>query len=170
MEPIRRELLTWEDVDKLIDHLIPQFEVEFEAMVMITRGGIIPGGLLAEALGLTHLLTAAVDFPAEMERERTGLFAWPRFLQFPDDNLLSGRRTLVVDDVWGSGRTITAVKNRVISAEGIPFSCVLHFNPYRSLFSAHRPDYYAAITDAHIVYPWEIHRDVDRLFLGRPQG
>ena len=47
----RHELLTWDDVDRLIDHLTPQFEEEYEAMVMITRGGIIPGGLMAEAMG-----------------------------------------------------------------------------------------------------------------------
>ena len=67
MQPIRSEMLTWEDVDQLIDHLLPQFDEEFDAMVMVTRGGIIPGGLLAEAMGITHILTAAVDFPAQME-------------------------------------------------------------------------------------------------------
>lgn len=162
----RRELLTWNDVDKLIDHLLPQFELEFDAMIMITRGGIVPGGLLAEALDITHLLTAAVDFPAEIEQERTGLFAWPRFLQFPEDALLRNRRALVVDDVWGSGRNITAVKNRVTAAGGLPYTCVLHFNPYRSMFGSARPDYYAAITDAYIVYPWEIDRGPDRVLLG----
>ena len=79
--------------------------------------------------------------------------------------VLRGRRTLVVDDVWGSGRTITSVKIRVSAAGGFPFTCVLHFNPYRNLFGSARPDYYAAITDAHIVYPWEIDRDVDRMLL-----
>jgi hypothetical protein len=135
-------------------------------MVMITRGGIIPGGILAEALGLVHILTAAVDFPAEMEREKNGLFAWPRYLQFPEDALLVGRQTLVVDDVWGSGRTITAVKNRISAAGGFPYTCVLHFNPYRNLFGTVRPDYYAATTDAHIVYPWEADRGLQRVFLG----
>ena len=62
---MRREVITWNDVDRLIDHLIPQLEGEFHAMVMITRGGVIPGGLLAEAMNLKHLLTAAVDFPAQ---------------------------------------------------------------------------------------------------------
>ena len=114
---------------------------------------------------ITHILTAAVDFPAQMEMEQTGLFVWPRFIQFPEDNLLQDRRTLVVDDVWGSGRTITSVKNRVMAAGGFPFSCVLHFNPYRSLFSEARPNYYAAQTDAHIIYPWEIDRDVDQALL-----
>lgn len=164
--PTRRELVSWEEIDRLIQHLLPQFEGEFDSMVMITRGGIIPGGLLAEAMNITHILTAAVDFPAEIEREQTGLLAWPRFLQFPEDALLRGRRCLVVDDVWGSGRTITSVKHRISAAGGFSSTCVLHFNPYRSLFGSLRPDYYAAVTDAHIVYPWEIDRGIDRVLLG----
>jgi len=129
-------------------------------MVMITRGGIIPGGMLAEAMGLTHLLTAAVDFPAQNQSDRP-LMAWPTFIQFPTDDLLSGRLTLIVDDVWGSGRTITAVKNRVSAAGGFPETCVLHFNPYRNLFGNSKPDYFAAVTDVHILYPWEINRGPD---------
>lgn len=158
MPPMRREALTWDDVDKLIEHLLPQFQGEFEIMMIITRGGIVPGGMLAEATGIPTILTAAVDFPAEAERQNTGLFAWPRFIEFPSDELLRGKRCLVVDDVWGSGRTITAVKNRIAAAGGSPSTCVLHFNPYRTLFGNVRPDYYAAITDAYIVYPWEIDR------------
>lgn len=160
--PTRREVLTWDDVDKLIDHIIPQFDFEFDAMVMITRGGITPGGMLAEALQIGNIFTAAVDFPAEIDndqqREKNRLLAWPKFLQFPDESLVRGRRVLVVDDVWGSGRTITAVKNRLSAQAGSPSTCVLHFNPYRNLFGSVRPDYYAAITDAFIVYPWEIRR------------
>ncbi len=165
MQPMRNEFITWEDVDRLIDHLLPQFEIEFDAMVLITRGGIIPGGLLAEAMGLTHILTAAVDFPAKTEMERAMLMAWPQFIQFPEDRALIDRRTLVVDDVWGSGRTITAVKMRVSAAGGQPYTCVLHFNPHRNLFGSARPDYYAAITDAHIIYPWEIDRGPERVRL-----
>ncbi len=160
MEIQRREILTWQDVDSLIDTLLPKFRGEFTSMVMITRGGIIPGGMLAEAMGLTHMLTAAVDFPAQHHSDRP-LMAWPTFIQFPSDDLLSNRLTLIVDDVWGSGRTITAVKNRVSAAGGFPETCVLHFNPYRNLFGNTKPDYYAAVTDAHILYPWEINRGPD---------
>ena len=178
MQPTRNELLTWQDVDRLIDHLLPQFGGEFEAMLMITRGGIIPGGLLAEAMGITHILTAAVDFPAQMHADERmnkskpqnwpgmpALMAWPQYIQFPDESALRGRRTLVVDDVWGSGRTITSVKIRVSAAGGLPSTCVLHFNPYRNLFGSARPDYYAAITDARIIYPWEVDRGPDRVLL-----
>jgi hypoxanthine phosphoribosyltransferase len=161
----RSELISWEEVDHLIDHLLPQFKREFTAMVIVTRGGIVPGGMLAEAMNITHVLTAAVDFPAQASHERSALKAWPEFIQFPADDKLRGRPALIVDDVWGSGRTITAVKNRVSAAGGFPETCVLHFNPHRSLFGSVRPDYYAAITDAFILYPWEIDRGIDKLIL-----
>ncbi len=163
----RRELVSWQEVNRLIDHLLPQFRREFTALVMITRGGIVPGGMLAEALNITHLLTAAVDFPAQLLQEKTSMLAWPEFIQFPSGDKLLGRPTLIVDDVWGSGRTMTAVKNRVSAAGGFPESCVLHFNPYRNLFGTHRPDYYAAVTDAFIVYPWEIDRGSDPILSPR---
>jgi len=161
----RRELVSWEDIDQLIDHLIPQFRREFTAMVMITRGGIVPGGLLAQAMDVRHVLIAAVNFPAQIGTEKDKLMAWPEFLQFPADDLLRGRHTLIVDDVWGSGRTMTAVRNRVSQAGGFPETCVLHFNPYRNLFGGARPDYYAAVTDAFIIYPWEIQRGGDEVLL-----
>ena len=159
-------MVTWDEVDRLIDHLIPQFRREYTAMVMITRGGIIPGGLLADAMNITHILTAAVDFPAQLESRKSAMLAWPEFIQFPAEDKLRGRPTLIVDDVWGSGRTISSVKNRVSAAGGFPETCVLHFNPYRTLFGTTRPDYYAATTDAFIVYPWEIDRGVDKMILG----
>jgi hypoxanthine phosphoribosyltransferase len=151
-------VLTWTDVDRLINYLIPKFDQEFTAMVMVTRGGIIPGGMLAEAMDITHVLTAAVDFPAEIEQEENKLMAWPQFIQFPADEQLNGFTTLIVDDVWGSGRHITAVKNRVKAAGGDPYTCVLHFNPYRTLFGKAHPDYYADVTSKFILYPWEIDR------------
>ncbi len=166
---MRHEVLTWADVDKLIDILIPQLQAfgPFDAMLMITRGGLIPGGLLAEALDVHHVLTAAVDFPAT---ESAGLMAWPTFLQFPSSNLLQDRRTLIVDDVWGSGRTSTAVRGRVESAGATPLTCVLHFNPYRSLFNKSEPDFYGAITDAYITYPWETDRGLRGIAIGDPES
>lgn len=165
---MRQEFLSWVEVDALIDHLIPQFNQVFESMVVITRGGIIPGGLLAEALRIEEILTAAVDFPAEIsenDANSKSVFTWPQFLQFPEPALVKGKKILIVDDVWGSGRTITAVRNRLSGSGAEACSCVLHFNPYRNVLANIRPDYYAAITDALIVYPWEVRRGHDRVIL-----
>lgn len=169
--PIRQEWLTWEDVDKLVDILLPQLRTigGFDSMIMITRGGIVPGGLLSEALDITNVLTAAVDFPRELDREnKARLLVWPQFLQFPDDSLVRDQRVLIIDDVWGSGRTSTAVKSRCQSAGATTHTCVFHFNPYRSLFSRAEPDFYGAVTDAYIVYPWEIDRGLQGMPTSQP--
>jgi hypothetical protein len=158
--PIRHEVLTWEDVDKLVDILVPQIRSagSFDARIIITRGGIVPGGLLAEALDLSQVLTAAVSFGVEENEAGEELKVWPTFLQFPPPDLLTGQRVLTIDDVWGSGRTSTAVRSRCEALGATPFTCVFHFNPYRSLFSRAEPDFYGAITDAYVVYPWETDR------------
>jgi hypothetical protein len=167
--PLRSELLTWDDVDRLIDVLLGQLRNvgTFDAVVLVTRGGIIPGGMICEALNIRWVLTAAVRFPSGIGTKP--LAAWPEFLQFPAEDVLNGRRTLIVDDVWGSGRTISAVHGRVEVAGGKPSTCVLHFNPYRSLFTQTKPDFYGAVTDARVIYPWEIDRGMNTIE-AEPQG
>lgn len=59
---MRREILSWGDVEALMDHLLPQLRGPFDALLMITRGGIVPGGMIAEALDIKYILTAAVRF------------------------------------------------------------------------------------------------------------
>ena len=99
----RRELVTWDEVERLIDHLIPQFTTEFDSMVIVTRGGVVPGGLLCEALNIENVMTASVDFPFESQRQAAKLLAWPQFIQFPPDAQLTGRKVLVVDDGSADG-------------------------------------------------------------------
>ena len=159
---MRQEILNWKDVEALIDHLLPQLAGTFDALLLITRGGIIPGGMIAEALDISNVLTAAVRFQAELEEKR---MAWPTFWQFPDHALLNERRVLVVDDVWNSGRTITSVCGRVQAAGGRAETAVLHYKPGQSLFKQAGPTYYAAITDAYIVYPWEMRRGLHGMSL-----
>jgi len=155
---MEREVLSWQEVDVLVDVLLPQIAGQFDALLIITRGGIILGGILAEALDIRDVLIAAVEFPASPDIRE---LAWPTFLQFPGDVLLRGRRVLIVDDVWDSGRTINTVRGRVEAAGGNPATCVLHYKPGRSLFPDRQPDFYGAITDRWIVYPWEIDRGPD---------
>ena len=48
--------------------------------------------------------------------------------------------------------------NRIDAAGGIPEMCVLHYKPSYSLYPGYAPTYYAAVTDAYIIYPWELDR------------
>ena len=75
--PIRHERLTWSDVDRLVDILVPQLRAagNFDGLMMVTRGGLVPGGLLSEILGISYVLIAAVDFPTEVSSSSPQLAA-----------------------------------------------------------------------------------------------
>lgn len=145
-----RLVVTWEDLDRLVAELAEQVRGEYDVMLAITRGGLVPAGMLAYRLGLRDIIVAAVAFyddagqPAEQ----------PTFLQFPADPLLYGRRVLVVDEVWDTGTTIQAVIDRVRLAGGRPTTAVLHYKPSHSRVPS-TPDHFAVETDAWVVYPFK---------------
>lgn len=162
---MRQEMIDWKEVEALTDHLIPQFNTEFDAVLMFSHGGVIPGGMLAEALGTADQQIVRISIPMEfiMEKQRSDprLIAWPKLLTFPANDWFEGRQILIVGSVWRSGRSMLCVKNRVSGAGGFPHTCVLHYIPGSSLFPDEVPDYYAARTDAWIIYPWEARHGKD---------
>ena len=155
MDQSRKEIITWRELSKLVSLVIPQFETVFDSIIMISPSGIIPAGMISAAAGIEELLLAQVDLPPEADQEKSKLFTWPSFIHFPDNELLIDKKVLVVNNAWGSGRSTWAVHQRVEGAGGMSCTCVLHYNPYRNLLK-HVPDFYGAITDAYIIYPWDI--------------
>jgi len=148
---------SWTDVESLVKDLAKQVEnanVKFDTIMGITRGGMIPAILLSQHFQLRNVVTASVLFYTD-EGDRFYGVTEPRFLHFPEDDLVEGARVLVVDDVWDSGRTARAVRARVKRAGGIPIVCTLHFKPQKNAFSGDAPDFFAEIVEDWVVYPWE---------------
>ena len=144
------EVVGWAELERLVESLADQVRGEQDTMLAITRGGLVPAGMLAYRLGIRDILVAAVAYYDEAGRRG----AAPTFLQFPADPLLRGRRVLIVDEVWDSGATIEAVIGRVREAGGIPTTAVLHYKPGRSTVAS-TPDHFAASTDRWVVYPFK---------------
>lgn len=146
-----REIVTWDDVAMMCRTLASRLAAErFDAILGIARGGLVPAALLAQELALRDVLVASV---ASYEGERRGDTL--HFLEFPPDQAVVGRRILVVDDIWDSGRTAELVRRRILEAGGQPIIAVLHYKPEASHFPDRRPDYSVEDTDAWIQYPWE---------------
>lgn len=164
--------LTWHELEELVSKLIFQLDTPYDLILAITRGGIIPGGMVAEALKMKNVLTAAVVFTSDPSEPvgsgQPSRLSWPRFLQFPADSLLEGRKILVVDNLWHQGRTIMAVKGRIETAGGMPELAVIHWKKQNSAFPEDEPDYYAEITEDFIHYPWQRIDDSDYRVLAHP--
>ncbi len=143
-------IVSWADLEELVERLADAVGSTYDVVLTITRGALVPTGMLVYRLGMRNIVVAAVAYyddagkPAEQ----------PTFLQFPSDPLLHGRRVLVVDEVWDTGTTIAAVAERVRLAGGRPTTAVLHYKPLRSKVSI-VPDHHVVATDAWVVYPYK---------------
>jgi hypoxanthine phosphoribosyltransferase len=150
---VQRDTVDWPRLEELVKQLAEQVRGEYDVMLAITRGGLVPAGMLAYLLGIRDILVAAVDYYDDQGRPREQ----PMFLQFPADPLLADKRVLIVDEVWDTGTTIDAVIERVRLGGGTPTTAVLHYKPARSRVVS-TPDHFVVSTDAWVVYPFKYGR------------
>jgi hypoxanthine phosphoribosyltransferase len=150
---IERDTVTWDALETLVKRLAQVVGREHDVLLAITRGGLVPAGMLAYLLGHRDILVAAVAFYDDHGKPGEQ----PAFLQFPADPLLRGKRVLIVDEVWDTGTTIEAVVERVRLAGGTPTTAVLHYKPQRSRVRS-VPDHMVVSTDAWVVYPFKYGR------------
>lgn len=140
----------------MVGQLLKQLPTDYNNILVITRGGMVPACLISEKTDIRNILVAAVMFYDGENRTDE-----PIFLQFPQDTQLHNQRILVVDDVWDTGTTINAVCDRLERAGANFDTAVLHFKPAKSHFPPDkRPTFFAEETDAWIVYPWDPEREL----------
>ncbi len=145
-----KTIVTWDDLDSMVGALADKVGTDYDVVLVITRGGLVPAGMLAYRLGLRDILVAAVAYYDDAGQTSEH----PTFFQFPSDPLLHGKRVLVVDEVWDTGTTIAAVVGRVALAGGRATTAVLHYKPARSKVDL-VPDHFVEATDDWVVYPFK---------------
>jgi uncharacterized protein len=150
-EPVK-DIVSWEDLERLIADLADQLSAgpQPDVVLAISRGGLVPAGMLGYRLGWRDMLLAAVV----VYDDEQGFRGHAEFLQFPADELLRGKRVVIIDEVWDSGTTIAAVSERIRAAGGHPITAVLHYKPARSRVDL-VPDHFVVETDAWVVYPFK---------------
>lgn len=145
-----REVLSWDEfgiaareiAQKVVDSgFVP------DVVVAIARGGLVPGGAVAYALGTKGVGTMNIEFYTDIGET----LADPRILPpLMDTREIVGQRVLVVDDVADSGRTLALVMDILARQGSDARSAVLYSKP-RSIIT---PDYSWKDTDEWITFPW----------------
>ena len=150
-EPVKVNV-TWEDLDDLVAQLAERLTAvsEPDVVLAISRGGLVPAGMLGYRMGWRDMLLAAVV----VYDDEKGFRGQAEFLQFPSDDQLRGKRVLVIDEVWDSGTTIAAVSKRIRAAGGEPVTAVLHYKPGKSRVEI-VPDIFIVETDDWVIYPFK---------------
>lgn len=120
-----------------------------EAIVGLSRGGLVPTRILSDILGVDTVGILGVKFYKAMGKATD----FPKITQELTMEM-AGKRVLVVDDIADTGRSLVVAKDYLQrKGAGEIRIATLHYKP-NSMF---KPDYYVATTTAWIAYPWEIH-------------
>lgn len=134
---LSKQYINWSDIERMVNQLLRDMPTDYDNILVVTRGGMVPACLFSEKTDIRNILVAAVMFYDGQQRRDE-----PIFLQFPEDAQVLGRRVLVVDDVWDTGRTVMAVRERLRRAGAQVDVAVLHFKPKNSHFPPEeKPDY-----------------------------
>lgn len=151
-----REVLGWLEFgdssrslarDVLESGFVPDF------VIAIARGGLLPAGALAYAIGTKSCGSLNVEFYSDVDTTLPEPVILPPML---DNTALIGKNILLVDDVADSGRTLALVVDMLERVGVIVKTATLYYKP-RSVIA---PDFYWKKTDRWIVFPWSAHPPV----------
>jgi uncharacterized protein len=146
--------LSWEQLDALVERLAEEVmclepSSQPEAILAVSRGGLVPGAMLAYRMGQRDLLVAVAEHYDESGRRESATL-----IRMPPDEALRGRRILIVDEVWESGRTLQRVAEAAEAAGAAVRSAVLHYKPSQSE-TTRTPDHYAETAEGWVIYPYK---------------
>ncbi len=145
-----KEILTWElfgTASRELAQVIADSDFTPEIVIAVARGGLVPAGSLAYALGLKLADAINVEFYTDVHETLPDPVLLEPLL---DTNAISGKKLIVVDDVADSGRTLALVLE-ILEAQGAEArSAVLYAKPS----SVVEPDYVWKRTNEWIVFPW----------------
>jgi len=130
--------------------------LSFDLIVGVARGGWIVARMMSDFLSVRRVASVVVEFYSDLgERMEEPVVTQPVSVD------VAGKRVLLCDDVADSGHTLRVVM-RHLEEKGVGLLKVatLHLKP----FSIVTPDYYGEVTDAWIIYPWELFESVESVY------
>ena len=149
--------LSWDNIDFLTQCLADQIKnrnMQFDCIIALGRGGLIPGANLSYKLNITNLHNLGIS-----TRLDDGKYIDTLVYQRPGTEFINNKsKILVVDDINDSGRTFTAVKSILQSEYNVDNENVL----YASLIKRDGSEFNNNIISGNILhttrwlqFPWD---------------
>jgi hypoxanthine phosphoribosyltransferase len=134
------------DIESLIKQIKPHAE-KYDYIVGIARGGLIPAVYLSHALGLPMRTVTWSTFHNHQVKEHA--------LDIADD-VLSGKKVLIVDDILDSGETFRELMaDWEIALDMVDVAVLIYNNQQSTIPTYHGWEIDRSVITDWIVFPWE---------------
>jgi hypoxanthine phosphoribosyltransferase len=148
--PSDREVMTWEhlgEASRQLAEAVVDSGWQPDIVLAIARGGLLPGGAVAYALGVKNSCAMNVEFYTDVDQRLEVPMVLPPAPELVD---LADSKMLIVDDVADTGRTLEVVQSFCAGKVGEVRTAVL----YEKSHSLVKCDYIWRRTDRWIDFPW----------------
>ena len=143
-------------LQEIVDR-IEKNDEQFDYVVGIARGGLIPAVHLSHSLGIPLL---CLDY--SLRDKQVVNYEYRRIIRDICDDISEGKKILLVDDIVDSGATFYTVKNMLVElverklVKSQVRTCSLFWNPINKYNEV--VDYYHMIHDEKfwITFSWEV--------------
>ncbi len=139
-------LYTWQRLEQDAVHLADKIgEGKYDAIIAITRGGLIPAYYLARLLNIKVIHTLSLSSYEEEQRGTIVFHSIQGISLQIDSEIIEQKKVLFVDDIVDSGETIRTIRKLYPEA------------PFATLVSRGNldPEYFVAHEHAWVEFPWE---------------
>ena len=156
-----KTILTWNDIKKDTDNIVSKIKAsgkDYDCILGIANGGLVPTCIIAKDLKIKHVLTVSLkSYVDEFAHD-------VQFITSINWSDLKGRkRILVIDDLIDRGETIYEVEKilgylKYRNKLTYDFdTAVLYLKKNDEYVPRVNPTYYSQITDpkSWLVFPWE---------------
>jgi len=144
---MQKKAVSYENISFMVDQLAQRVKHDYDFIIGIGRGGLIPATMLGYKLNKKVLAFGVSTYNNQIQDDKFVIYQQPEIQK-------SKSKYLVVDDICDSGNTFRIFKQLYESNS-------VHTFEYASLFtkdkSSHMLDYYGFSVPEEIwlVFPWE---------------
>jgi hypoxanthine phosphoribosyltransferase len=166
---MRYQLLTWDEVYrqcKEVARLIRKSRFYPDVIVALARSGFVPGRILSDLLAVDDLFGLKVHHVITGEMPETGEVdvenEYEATIPYKAPLNIKGQNTLAVDDIAGTGKSMTAA---VQFMESLGPKAIKTATLGYSTESIIKPDYFVSTVseDDWLLYPWNYFEDFEEL-------
>lgn len=155
---IEYEAPTWNQTYKMLLDIADRIRdgsFKPDAIIGVSRGGLLPARILSDLLNNANLATVGAELYVGISERKSE----PRITQ-PLSANVKVKSVLVVDEVTDTGRSLKLVREHV-KEQGATMvrTATIYCKPWSKM----KPDYYEKETDRWIVFPWELKETVGKV-------
>lgn len=155
---INYEVPTWNQIyDMLLSqaHTIQSQKFKPDIIIGIARGGLVPACILTDLLEVPELTSIQVEFYTDINQTRL-----EPILKQKLTTQLTGKKTLLVDDITDSGQSLRLAKIHLKQQNALEIKTATLYQKPQSTMT---PNFYEKQTNSWVVFPWDTKETLKKL-------